>query len=354
VSLSIQYNLSKIIHCIVQKSCRLRDFDPKQTIMPDSFAVLDTHTGGEITRVLFAAEIGLRATSPTQQVLDLRDRLDWVRTTLTSEPRGSAFAVGAIVTPPAGTSDSWGIVFFNNVGYLGMCGHGLIGVVEALRHQGRITTGETNFVTPAGPVATTLGDDRSVTFTGVLSYPYRLDVSLTCADGSVVVGDIAYGGNWFFLVSDKSIHSSTIGQLMAQCQLIRDAIQRDNIRGCDGAVIDHIELCGPLHPEGAGVPISDERGCRSFVLCPGGHYDRSPCGTGTSAKLACLASRGELLPGQSWIQESVTGSRFVASYRADQDGVRVKITGNAHVIAETIQLFDSTDPLRFGLQESTL
>jgi 4-hydroxyproline epimerase len=347
----MQYTLSKIVRSFVPENCRPRDLQLNHSIMPDSFAVLDTHTGGEITRVLFGSEIGLPATSPTEQLLHLRERLDWVRTTLTSEPRGSAFSVGAIVTPPSSTTGPWGIVFFNNVGYLGMCGHGLIGVVETLRHQGRITPGATDFVTPAGPVTTTLGDDRSVTFTGVHSHLFRQDVSLTCDDGTVVVGDIAYGGNWFFLTSDESIDDSAVGQLMTKCQLIRDAIERDDIRGLDGAVIDHIELCGPLCGADAGPALSDEKGCRSFVLCPGGHYDRSPCGTGTSAKLACLARRNQLQPGQEWIQESVTGSRFVASYQHDEGGVRVKITGRAHVIAETVQLFDLTDPLRLGLQE---
>lgn len=321
--------------------------------MTDSFPVLDTHTGGEITRVLLAADVGLGDASPNEQIEQLCGRFDWIRKTLTCEPRGSAFAVGAIVTPPSISRQNWGVVFFNNVGYLGMCGHGLIGVVEALRHRRLITPGANKFMTPAGPVSTMLGDDRSVTFTGVHSYLFRQDVAVTCKDGTVVVGDIAYGGNWFFLALDETIPEATASEMLSKCRQIRDVIDRENIQGQDGAPLDHIELYCPLHANDSVSEIDAAVGCRSFVLCPGGHYDRSPCGTGTSAKLACLASRGQLQPGNHWIQESITGSRFVASYQLDDDGgVRVEISGRAHVIAETIQIIDPDDPLRFGLRES--
>ncbi|KAA5547042.1 hydroxyproline-2-epimerase [Roseiconus nitratireducens] len=329
--------------------------------MNASFHVLDTHTGGELTRVLLAPEIGLQPGSPREQLDQLRTRLDWVRVALTSEPRGTPFAVGAVVTPPVQSTetigqsstadgDSWNVIFFNNVGYLGMCGHGLIGVVEALRHQQRIDTGQHVFQTPAGRVTAQLEPDGQVTFTGVESYCYQHDVQVSLADGSQVTGDIAYGGNWFFLVAHPDVASDSIESLSRRCQQIRDAIDRDQIRGEDGAIIDHIELCGRLQPgESVGPHGQETAGCHSFVLCPGGHFDRSPCGTGTSAKLASLAARGKLEPGQTWIQQSVTGNRFLARYTPARRGVFVTLTGKAHVIAETRQIMDPDDPLRLGL-----
>lgn len=329
--------------------------------MPPSFPVLDTHTGGEITRIVLAADIGLTGNCPLEHLKRLRRPLDWIRTSLTSEPRGSEYAVGAVVTPPEGQQSPGSIVFFNNVGYLGMCGHGLIGVVEALRYQHLMTPGQYQFVTPAGTVHVTLQPDRHVSFTGVPSRCYRRDVTVTCADGTSVVGDIAYGGNWFFLAPDDGIQTEPIEHLMAKTRRIRDALEQAMIVGADGAAIDHVELYCPL-PEIPTDAIGTARvgadpfetrrvGARNFVLCPGGHYDRSPCGTGTSAKLACLAARGELAPREEWIQESITGSQFRASYESEGDGVRVQINGRAHVIAETVQIYDPDDPLRLGIKE---
>ena len=215
--------------------------------MPDPFPVLDTHTGGEITRVLFAADIGLLGQSAAQQLEQLRGPFDWIRKTLTSEPRGTEYAVGAVVTPPGDDAARPGcIVFFNNVGYLGMCGHGLIGVIEALRYRDSIGPGTYRFATPAGSVQATLEQNRCVRFTGVPSRCYRQDVALTCQDGNRVVGDIAYGGNWFFLTHDEAVRSATISELMDRSQRIRDALDQHGVCGKDGAVIDHVELYCPL------------------------------------------------------------------------------------------------------------
>ena len=307
--------------------------------MLDSFPVLDTHTGGEITRIVLAADIGLADLSIDRQLESLKNEFDWIRRSLTCEPRGSAFAVGAVVTAnPDGVSK---IVFFNNVGYLGMCGHGLIGVVEALRYLGLIQSGTFEFDTPAGRVNATLQADSSVRFVGVRSYCHQRDVTVVLG-GEQITGDVAYGGNWFFLAPLNIGEHTRWNQLLDRAQELRAALTADGITGADGAEIDHIEFYEPLR---------NELGCRNFVLCPGGHFDRSPCGTGTSAKLACLVARDQLSPGQQWIQQSITGSRFIASYQHDGEGIRAAISGRAHVIAETKQIFDATDALRFGLVE---
>ena len=305
--------------------------------MPILLPVLDTHTGGELTRIVDGHEIGLGSATVSEQVERLKSDLDWVRRSLTTEPRGSAFAVGAVLTRPSAEVPDYRIVFFNNVGYLGMCGHGLIGVVEALRYQDRMSPGAIRFETPAGSVQATLASGGDVTTTGVPSYRHSADVSVRLEDGTDVVGDVAYGGNWFFLAADPDVGHASIESLMAKTQMIRRGLEQSAITGAGGAVIDHIELYTPI-----------EGGCRNFVLCPGGHYDRSPCGTGTAAKLSCLAADGDLQPDQIWIQQSVTGSHFQASYQWDGTRVRATISGRAHVIAETTQVYDPDDALRLG------
>lgn len=320
-----------------------------------SFPVLDTHTGGEITRVVMGDTIGLSPATAVEHRLRLHDELDWVRQSLTSEPRGSAFAVGAVVTPCTIPGVPWSVVFFNNVGYLGMCGHGLIGVVESLRHSGKVVAGTHRFATPPGTVSAVLDGNREVSFSGLRSWCERENVTVVCSDGRTVTGEIAYGGNWFFLVHDEDVAAADEEELLNRCVQIRDALAERGIRGADDAEIDHIELFCSLSEADGGSAANEnhfeavEIGSRNFVLCPGGHYDRSPCGTGTSAKLAALAAKGQLEPGRHWIQQSVTGSRFVASYQPDPPGVRVTISGRAHVIAETIQIYDPHDTLRFGI-----
>ena len=313
------------------------------SVMTDSFNLIDTHTGGEITRVVMAADLGLNVQTANDLLNALQSEKDWVRKSLTDEPRGSAFAVGAVVAHPGADGGPWIVVFFNNTGYLGMCGHGLIGVVEALCHADRLSLGTHSFETPPGNVVAKVDENRQVSFTGVPSFCLEKDVHVTCEDGATVVGDVAYGGNWFFLVSDIQLADKTRDQLMSHCNRIRRGLESAGICGADGAEIDHIELCAPL------VSERSARGCQNFVLCPGGHFDRSPCGTGTSAKVACLAERGQLQPGELWVSQSITGSRFLASYRNEDNKVRVTVRGRAHVIAESRQIFDSDDPLRFGM-----
>src|SRR6056297_2299923 len=223
--------------------------------MMQSFNVLDTHTGGEVTRVVLASDLGLDKLPLQQQLQRLRGPLDWVRVALTSEPRGNPFAVGAIVTLPTPSPQSLhadsktlhaergAVIFFNNVGYLGMCGHGLIGVVEALRYRGAIQPGRHLFHTPPGPVVAELGTDGEISFAMEESFCHAVDVVVNLEDGQSITGDIAYGGNWFFLCDDEKLAQQSVATLMQRCRQIRQGIERQHIRGSDGAIIDHIELC---------------------------------------------------------------------------------------------------------------
>jgi len=316
--------------------------------VPSSFGairVIDSHTGGEPTRVVVEGAPDLGDGEMHQRRDLLRERFDWLRTALVTEPRGAAWMVGAVLQRPVNPDCTAGVVFFNNVGYLGMCGHGLIGVVATLAHLGQVRPGALRIETPVGEVTARLEVDGRVSFENVPSLRLHKDVSVEAPGYGQIVGDVAWGGNWFFLAHvDEAWMQSPIERLMELAGRVRAALKARGVTGTDGAEIDHIEFFG--HPSDPAKADS-----RSFVLCPGGHYDRSPCGTGTSAKLACLAADGLLKPGDSWRQESVIGSVFHAKYRrADRDGVVVPtISGQAFVNADLRLVIDPDDPFCVGI-----
>lgn len=305
--------------------------------------VIDSHTGGEPTRVVIAGGPDLAGHDPASARDWLQREQDHWRRAVVCEPRGNDVLVGAYLLAPTREDCVAGLVFFNNVGYLGMCGHGTIGVVETLRHLGRVQPGRFQFETPVGVIAVELGADGRVTIENVPSYRHAARVPVDVPGYGRVHGDIAWGGNWFFLVDDHglAVDRANIPALMDCTVAIRRALERDGIRGRDGGEIDHVELVA-ASPD-AGVDA------RNFVLCPGLAYDRSPCGTGTSAKLACLAADGKLGPGAPWRQQSVIGSEFEARYRrVDAQTIVPVISGRAHVVAEATLLFDANDPFAWG------
>lgn len=281
--------------------------------------VIDSHTGGEPTRVVLG---GVSA-----------GELETYRRAIICEPRGHEVIVGALLLEPTDPACAAGVIFFNNVGLLGMCGHGMIGLIITLRHLGRIAAGEHRIETPVGIVTATLHEDNRVSIQNVPSYRKAASVH---AGG--FTGDIAYGGNWFFMVSDHglALTKANIPHLTQAALEMRTAIH-----AAGHPEVDHIELFAPPHD-----PANHSR---SFVLCPGAEYDRSPCGTGTSAKLACLAADGKLAPGEIWRQESIIGSVFEASYTPAETGIIPTITGTAYVTAETTLILDPADPFQFGI-----
>ena len=269
---------------------------------------------------------------------------DDIRKAVVLEPRGMDAIVGALLVEPTRDDCAAGVLYFNNTGYLGMCGHGSIGVAVTLAYLGRINTGVTRYETPVGVVSIELSDANTATVENVPSYRFRSDVSLEVPDLGLVVGDIAWGGNWFFLCRDApyALTLENERELTDAGLKIQRALVDQEITGEDGGEIDHIEFFSE--------PESHDAHSRNFVLCPGGAYDRSPCGTGTSAKLACLASDGLLAEDTDWIQESVIGSRFVARYsRNDQDEIIPSITGRAFVCADATLIQQANDPFRNGI-----
>lgn len=303
---------------------------------------VDSHTGGEPTRLVLSGFPVFRSNTMAGRVAECQAQ-DRYRRASVLEPRASDVMVGAVLTPPITPGAVTGVIFFNNVGYLGMCGHGTIGLIASLAFLNRIAVGTHVIDTPVGPVSASLNADQTVTVNNVAAYRYRADVVLNVPGYGEVVGDIAWGGNWFFLVKNyaEAILHARIGALTAYTLAVRRALGEAGIAGADGGEIDHIEVFG--------APQDPANDSRNFVMCPGGAYDRSPCGTGTSAKLACLAAEGKLAAGAIWRQESVIGSLFSASYQPCVEGVLPSITGSAHVCGEGVLLMDPADPFRWGI-----
>lgn len=303
--------------------------------------VVDSHTGGEPTRVVISGGPDLGTGPLSERVQRLSSQFDPFRSAVVNEPRGSDVLVGALLVAPHAPDCDFGVIFFNNVGPLGMCGHGTIGLMITLAHLGRVRPGTHRIDTPVGSVSATLHPDGRVSVANVASYRQQASVSVEVPGIGVVLGDVAWGGNWFFLVRSPvwELSIQNVETLTDVSWRIRQAV---NAQGFPE--VDHVELFGP---PGCGGHS------RNFVLCPGKAYDRSPCGTGTSAKLACLAADEKLAPGQVWIQEGILGSSFQGEYQwEDRARGRVLpvVTGTAHVTAEATLLLMDEDPFQWGIR----
>lgn len=306
--------------------------------------VIDSHTEGEPTRVVLEGGPELGGGSLAERRDRFAREFDSFRSAVINEPRGSDVLVGALLCEPVDPTCAAGAIFFNNVGYLGMCGHATIGLAVTLGYLGRLTPGKHRIETPVGVVTVELVGANTATIENVPSYRLRENIAVEVDGLGEFVGDVAWGGNWFYLIegSPLPLDVSSATGLTAAAERVKAAMREQGITGADGAEIDHVEF--------QGAPESSDANSRNFVLCPGGAYDRSPCGTGTSAKLACLAASGTLQPGEKWIQESIIGSRFEGSYRLDETGqVIPSITGRAFVCGETTLIQQPGDPFANGI-----
>jgi 4-hydroxyproline epimerase len=306
--------------------------------------VIDSHTGGEPTRVVIDGGPDLGTASLAERRDIFRRQYDSFRSAVVTEPRGSDVLVGGLLCPPVDASCTTGVIFFNNVGYLGMCGHGAIGVVAALAFLGRIEPGEHRLETPVGVVSTRLHPTGEVTVRNIASYRLMTGVELPVEGGGRITGDVAWGGNWFFLSGDhgQEVSLDNVELLSELAWRIRLQLRQRGITGDDGQEIDHIELFGP--------PARDDADSKNFVLCPGRAYDRSPCGTGTSAKLACLYAEGRLAERQRWRQESIVGSLFEGYVEIHDGNLIPYITGSAFITGEATLILDPRDPFQMGIR----
>jgi 4-hydroxyproline epimerase len=303
--------------------------------------IIDSHTGGEPTRVVIAGGPDLGGGSAADRLKIFREHHDKFRSAVVNEPRGSDVIVGALLLEPQDKSCVTGVIFFNNVGCLAMCGHGTIGLVVTLAHLGKIQPGEHKIETPVGVVTATLHESGEVSVANVPSYRKAKSVVVDVPGVGRISGDVAWGGNWFFLVGEpgRELTLANVESLTDFTWRVRQAV---NAQGFPA--VDHVELFGP--PQAGGDS-------RNFVLCPGKAYDRSSCGTGTSAKLACLAADGNLAEGETWIQESILGSEFTGKFRwlnRERGEILPIITGTAHINSEATLLLDETDPFCWGIR----
>ena len=304
--------------------------------------VIDSHTGGEPTRLVLSGGPDLGTGTLTERAQVFREQFDQYRSAIVNEPRGSDVMVGALLVPPQREDCQLGVIFFNNVGVLGMCGHGTIGLVASLAHAGQLRPGALRIDTPVGAVDARLLPDGEVEVANVPSYRSVRAARIDVPGIGMVSGDVAWGGNWFFLTEggDRPVELGNVEALTEFSWRVRQALNSQSFPD-----VDHVEVFGAPRLAGADS--------RSFVLCPGKAYDRSPCGTGTSAKLACLAGDGKLAEGEEWVQESVIGSSFRARYRwLDRAAGTIlpTIIGRAWVTAESTLVLDAADPYRWGIR----
>lgn len=308
----------------------------------DKIQVIDSHTAGEPTRLVISGVPDLGGGSLAERFAQLRENYDWLRTSLCLEPRASEAAVGALLCEPDDPQNDAAVIFFNNSGYLGMCGHATIGLVATLEYLGRINAGKYRIETPVGVVGAKLHGNGRVTISNIPSYRLHKDAEIEVQGYGTVKGDIAWGGNWFFLVRDPGIglRKANLDRLKAFAMAVRKGVDTSGIRGDDGGEIDHVEVV--------------EDGCdgidgKNFVLCPGAEYDRSPCGTGVSAKLACLYADGDLKEGEVWRQAGILGGVFEGKVHIVNGELIPQITGEAFVTAESYIVFSPGDPYRHGI-----
>lgn len=326
--------------------------DSGQRLAGRRVRVIDSHTGGEPTRVVLDGAPDLGDGDAAARRAAFRERHDGFRSAVVNEPRGYDHLVGALLCEPDDPAAVAQVIFFNNVGYLGMCVHGTIGVAVTLARLGRIEPGAHVLETPVGDVGMRLHPDGRVSVRNVPSYRTARAVEVETREHGRVRGDVAWGGNWFFLVEDhgQRLAANAIHPLTEYCQDVREALAREGITGTDGAEVDHVELF-------AG-PDRDDADSKNFVLCPGREYDRSPCGTGTSAKMACLYADGVLEPGRPWRQESIVGSVFEGRVEPVEEGGRelpdgavvAVVSGRAWITAEADLVFLEDDPFREGIR----
>ncbi|MFT4927566.1 MAG: 4-hydroxyproline epimerase [Phenylobacterium sp.] len=324
--------------------------------MAEQMRIIDSHTGGEPTRTIISGgpDLGQGSMAERREICS-RD-FDHIRTALANEPRGADVMVGAILCQPQDPANTAGVIFFNNAGFLGMCGHGTIGLMVTLYHLGQVALGIHRIETPVGVIEVNLHSPSKVTIENVPSYRYAKDVKVKIegpqgsgpqglgSQGLVeVTGDIAWGGNWFFLIKDhgQPLTLDNTDNLLEYCWQIKSALERHNITGHNGELIDHVELFG--QPMDSAIADS-----QNFVLCPGRQYDRSPCGTGTSAKLACLYADGMLQPGQIWRQQSIIGSVFEGSVSIVGDDIIPTVSGEAFVTLDSQVFIHPDDPFGYG------
>jgi 4-hydroxyproline epimerase len=304
--------------------------------------VVDSHATGQPTRVIVDGGPDLGTGSLAERRDRFRTHFDRFRTAVVGEPRGSDTLVGAILCKPSDPSCAEGVILFDSSGYLDMSVHAMMGLAVTLDYIGRGTTGGEKIETPAGAVTVDMHTNGDISVRNVPSFRHQKDVSVT-VDGATYTGDVAWSGSWSFLVRDhnEDLSIARAERLTDLARSIRRALARNRITGSRDEEITDIALFGP--------PQRREANSRNFVLRTGKSFRRSPSGTVTSAKLACLHEDGKLAEGQVWRQESITGAMFDGSVKVIDGAIVPSIRGTAHMIAESVLIVDERDPYCWGI-----
>lgn len=306
--------------------------------------VIDSHTGGEPTRVIIDGGPDLGSGPISERARLLETKHDKFCRSVLCEPRGYDAMVGALIVTPVEKNCLTGVIFFNTSQNLGMCGHATVGLLVTLYYLGKISVGNYKIETPVGIISAQLHDPNTVSVINVESYRYKKGVSIQVEQYGEITGDIAWGGNWFFLVNNSpiSVQFENIDKLLNFTSSIKSALKQQHITAPDSSEIDHIELFGES--------LNEKAHSKNFVLCSSGDYDRSPCGTGCSAKLACLAEERLWPENKKWIQEGIIGSLYSTHYSWSTGGnIIPTITGKAFVTSEATLQFNPLDPYKHGI-----
>ena len=306
--------------------------------------VIDSHTAGQPTRVVVEGGPDLGSGSIAERQARFRTSFDRFRSAVVGEPRGYDALIGALLLPPSDPSCTTGVIFFDNANYLSMCGHGVIGLIATLEYLGQVKGGDVHRIeTAAGVVTAEIHPTGEISIQNVPSFRHKKNVSVESNGSGTFTGDIAFGGNWFFLVHQhrEELSVDRVERLTEVTCAIRQALARDRITGPNGEEIDLVALFGP--------PRRRDARSRNFVLLSGKSYGRSPCGTGMSAKMACLFEDGQLAEGENWRQESIMGTVFDGSVAIVDGSIRPTIRSNAYITAESVLIVDERDPLTWGI-----
>ncbi len=327
-----------------------------------TFECIDGHTCGNPVRVVKAGCPSLQGTTMSEKRQHFLQEFDWIRKGLMFEPRGHDMMSGSILYPPADPQNDMGVLFIETSGCLPMCGHGTIGTVTIAIEHGLIvpkTPGKLRLETPAGLVQVTYqlkGNKVAwVRLTNVKSYLAAENLTIDCPDLGKITFDVAYGGN-FYAIVDKQAHFSgiqdyTAGDLIRWSQVIRDKINQQH----DFVHPENSTIRGLSHLLWTGDTISPGATARNAVFYGNKAIDRSPCGTGTSARMAQWHAKGKLALNQEFIHESFIGSQFIGRIEAEtqlaeKPAIVPSIQGWARVTGLNTITIDDDDPYAHGFQ----
>lgn len=328
-----------------------------------TFQTIDTHTGGEPTRTVVGGVPIIPGNTMQEKYVYMQNNNDWMRKVLSLEPRGNDVMSGAFLTPPCSPEADIGVLYFETGGWLPMCGHDTIGVATALVETGMVEVTEpiTNIVldTPSGIVRVSVevedGYAKKVTFVNAPAFVVGRDYIVNLPEFGDVKFDVAYGGNMYALLSAESMGLEIIPEkskeIIAKGVLLRDCINEQlTIKHPFLSFIDkvtHVEFYAPSNTPGVSA--------RNAVLVTGAAIDRSPCGTGTSAKMALLYANGELAIGEPFIHESIIGSLFHCRILEETTiegipSIIPEIAGQAYITGMSTFMIDPNDPYPEGFE----